>query len=176
MSLVISFIIGISLSMDAFSLALAYGLQSLDSKKTYILSIIVGLYHFFMPLLGFLIGKNIVSLLPIKANVLVFIVLFLIGLEMIIETFREEIIISAINLWGMLIFGLAVSIDSFSLGLSLKSIYHNPYFLSFMFAVLSSFFTYLGLKLGRYINQKIGPISTLIGGIILIIISLFYLV
>lgn len=176
MSFLIAFIIGISLSMDAFSLSLAYGTQNLSLKKIYLLSIIVGLYHFFMPLLGLFIGKKIIYLLPIKANVLVFIVLFLIGIEMIVESFKEDTIINKVNLWEMLVFGFAVSIDSFSLGLGLKTIYHNPYILALIFAFLSMFFTYIGLKLGKYINQKVGPISTLIGGIILIIIGSFYLV
>ena len=176
MSFFIAIIIGLSLSMDAFSLSLAYGTQNLSLKKIYLLSIIVGLYHFFMPLLGLFVGKKIISLLPIKSNVLVFIVLFLIGIEMIVESFKENVIIDKVNLWEMLVFGLAVSIDSFSLGLSLKSIYNNPYFLAFIFAVLSMTFTYIGLKLGKYINQRVGPISTLLGGIVLIIVGLFYLV
>ena len=57
MSIYIIFVIAVSLSMDAFSLSLAYG--TLNLKKKYIkqLSLIVGIYHFFMPLIGLLIGK-----------------------------------------------------------------------------------------------------------------------
>ncbi len=176
MSLFIVFLIGISLSMDAFSLALAYGTQKLSNKQISILSIIVGIYHLIMPLLGLLVGKKIINLLSIKTNVLVFIVLFLIGIEMIIESFKEDAVINKINLWEMLIFGFAVSIDSFSLGLSLKTIYENYLISALIFSVLSALFTYIGLKLGKYINQRVGPISTLIGGITLIIIGLFYLV
>ena len=176
MALFIVFIIGISLSMDAFSLALAYGTQKMANNKIITLSIIVGLYHFIMPLLGLLVGNKIVNLLPIKTNVLVFIVLFLIGIEMIVESFKDDVNVNKINLWEMLVFGLAVSIDSFSLGLSLKTIYYNYYLSALIFSFLSSIFTYIGLKLGKYINQKVGPISTLIGGIILIIVGFFYLV
>ena len=52
-------IIGISLSMDAFSLALIYGTQSISKKNKIILSIIVGIYHFVMPLLGVFLGNII---------------------------------------------------------------------------------------------------------------------
>lgn len=176
MALFIVFIIGISLSMDAFSLALAYGTQKMANNKIITLSIIVGLYHFIMPLLGLLVGNKIVNLLPIKTNVLVFIVLFLIGIEMIVESFKDDVNVNKINLWEMLVFGLAVSIDSFSLGLSLKTIYYNYYLSALIFSFLSAIFTYLGLKLGKYINQKVGPISTMIGGIVLIIVGFFYLV
>ena len=48
MNIILIFIIAISLSMDAFSLALAYGTISLSKKEINILSIVVGIYHFFM--------------------------------------------------------------------------------------------------------------------------------
>lgn len=169
-------LIGISLSMDAFSLALAYGTLNLKTKDINLLSIIVGLYHYFMPLLGMFVGKKIINLLPISSNFLVFIVLFLIGIQMIIESFKEEKEIKKLNLFEMILFGLAVSIDSFSLGLGLKTLYKNPYISALVFSISSMLFTYIGLKLGKKINQKIGNISTIFGGITLIIIGIIYLV
>lgn len=168
-------LIGISLSMDAFSLALAYGTLNLKNRNINLLSIIVGLYHYFMPLLGMFVGKKIINLLPISSNFLVFIVLFLIGIQMIIESFKEEKEIKKLNLFEMILFGLAVSIDSFSLGLGLKTLYKNPYISALVFSVSSMLFTYIGLKLGKKINQKIGNISTIFGGITLIIIGIIYL-
>lgn len=168
-------LIGISLSMDAFSLALAYGTLNLKTKDINLLSIIVGLYHYFMPLLGMFVGKKIINLLPISSNFLVFIVLFLIGIQMIIESFKEEKEIKKLNLFEMILFGLAVSIDSFSLGLGLKTLYKNPYISALIFSISSMLFTYIGLKLGKKINQKIGNISTIFGGITLIIIGIIYL-
>ena len=50
MEIFVIMIIAVSLSMDAFSLSLAYGTVNLDKKSCLKLSIIVGLYHFFMPL------------------------------------------------------------------------------------------------------------------------------
>jgi putative Mn2+ efflux pump MntP len=57
MNIILIFIIAISLSMDAFSLSLAYGTISLSKKEIRLLSFIVGIYHFFMPILGMLLGK-----------------------------------------------------------------------------------------------------------------------
>ena len=167
-------IIAISLSMDAFSLSLAYGTRNI--KNINIITITVGLYHFFMPLLGMNVSKKIIDLLPIKPTTLVFIVLFLIGIEMIIETFKEEKEVKKMNIIEIIIFGLAVSIDSFSVGLSLKTIYKYPIVSSITFSISSMIFTFLGLKLGKYINKKIGSISTILGGITLIIIGVIYIV
>lgn len=174
MSLIALIIIAISLSMDAFSLSLAYGTLNISLNKIKILSVIVGIYHFIMPIIGMNVGKVIINLLPIKPNTLVFIVLFLIGLEMIIETFKENQSIKNLNVFDMFIFGLAVSIDSFTLGLGLKVIY-NPIIASFIFMIFSGIFTYLGLKIGKKINENIGKISTIFGGITLIIVGILYL-
>ena len=175
MEIFVLIIIGISLSMDAFSLSLLYG-TVIKKQNIKILSIIVGIYHFIMPLLGMFVGKKIISLLPISTNMVVFIVLFLIGVEMIVESFKEEKELKTINLLEMLLFGFAVSIDSFSLGLGLRAIYDNPYISALIFSLSSMIFTFFGLKLGKFINKKIGSISTLIGGITLIIVGIMYIV
>lgn len=175
MEIFVLIIIGISLSMDAFSLSLLYG-TVIKKKNIKFLSIIVGIYHFIMPLLGMFVGKKIISLLPISTNMVVFIVLFLIGVEMIVESFKEEKELKTLNLLEMLLFGFAVSIDSFSLGLGLRAIYDNPYIAALIFSLSSMIFTFFGLKLGKFINKKIGSISTLIGGITLIIVGIMYIV
>lgn len=175
MEIFVLIIIGISLSMDAFSLSLLYG-TVIKKQNIKILSIIVGIYHFIMPLLGMFVGKKIISLLPISTNMVVFIVLFLIGVEMIVESFKEEKELKTINLLEMLLFGFAVSIDSFSLGLGLRAIYDNPYIAALIFSLSSMIFTFFGLKLGKFINKKIGSISTLIGGITLVIVGIMYIV
>lgn len=174
--MILVILIGISLSMDAFSLSLAYGTLNIKNKNINFLTLMVGLYHFFMPLIGMFVGKKIVSLLPIESDTLVFIVLFLIGIEMIIESFKEEKEIKNLNILEMLLFGFAVSIDSFSLGFGLKSLYKLPYVSAFIFSISSMIFTYLGLKLGKKINQKIGNLSTILGGITLIVIGIIYIV
>ena len=169
-------IIAISLSMDAFSLSLAYGTLNIEISKIKKLSLVVGLFHFIMPIVGMNVGKIIVYLLPIKPTTLVSIVLFLIGAEMIIEAFKNEKKLNNLNLFNMLVFAFAVSLDSFTLGLGIEIIYKNPYIASVIFMIFSSFFTFLGLILGKKINDIIGFISTLLGGFSLIIIGLIYLI
>ena len=57
MALVI--LMAISLSMDAFSLSLVYGTFGIDKKNKILLSLIVGCFHFVMPLFGMFIGDLI---------------------------------------------------------------------------------------------------------------------
>lgn len=174
MSLMI-LIIAVSLSMDAFSLALAYGTLNMTKKEILKLSIIIGTYHFFMPILGMLFGTTILHFLPINPNIIVFIVLGLIGINMIAETFKEETNIKTLTTIEMILFGFAVSIDSFSVGIGLNAITSHFITSSITFSMASAIFTYTGLTLGKKISQIIGKISTLFGGIILLIIGFIYL-
>ena len=49
-TLLTCFFVAVSLSMDAFSLALIYGTCNMGKRNELLLAIIVGLFHFFMPL------------------------------------------------------------------------------------------------------------------------------
>lgn len=175
MSILIIFIIAVSLSMDAFSLSLAYGTLNLDNKTIKKLSLIVGLYHFIMPLIGLKTGNIILNMIKINPNTVVFIVLLFIGIEMIIETFKQEEINKIITLKELLLFGLAVSIDSLSVGIGLNALTNNNILTVTIFSLTSLTFTYIGLKIGKKINKIIGKISTFIGGIILILVGIMYI-
>ncbi len=174
MSIFLIITIAVSLSMDAFSLSLAYGTLNLDNKYIKKLSIIVGIYHFIMPLIGLTIGNILLKIIPINPNLIVFIVLTFIGIEMILETFKKEEELKIMKLKELLLFGLAVSIDSFSVGIGLKAITNNYIECISIISITSLIFTYIGLKIGKRINNLIGRVSTLIGGIILIIIAITY--
>ena len=91
MSLLIVVVIAVSLSMDAFSLSLAYGTLNLKKKEIITLSLIVGIYHFFMPLLGMTTGELIFNIISIKPSTIVFIVLLVITLLISINSINQTI-------------------------------------------------------------------------------------
>ena len=168
-------LVGISLSMDAFSLALVYGMQKITSKDKIVLAIIVGSYHFFMPLIGLKIGNYITSYVFLDLDILVAVIFGVIGIEMIISSIKEKEEKIFINILGFLIFGLSVSIDSLTTGIGLNVINNNYLQVAAIFAIVSAIFTYIGLILGNKLNDKIGKYSTILGGIILIILGIYYL-
>ena len=77
----IYFFIAIGLSMDAFSLSIAYGTNKINKIKIIILSTLVGIFHFIMPLIGSNIGQKIFFLIN-KSNYIVSIIFFLLSYEM----------------------------------------------------------------------------------------------
>lgn len=164
-------LIGISLSMDAFSLSLIYGIIGMNQKQKITLSIIVGIYHFIMPLIGLNFGLFIDNISFINLHIISSIILIYIGIDLIISNFKEEenLIISIL---GFIMFGLSVSIDSLTIGIGLKTITTNYILSSIVFSISSITFTYLGLILGNIIGKRVGKYAKTIGGIILITIAI----
>ena len=174
MDIILLFLIAISLSMDAFSLSLAYGTINLSKKNINLLSIIVGIYHFFMPIIGMFLGNYIIKFIHIGEDIVILIIFSLIGINMILESRKDKEEVKYMKLSEMLLFGFAVSIDSFSVGIGLNNISNNTLLCSSIFSITSFIFTYLGLKLGKIINLIIGKLATLIGGITLIILGIIF--
>ncbi len=176
MELLLVFLVAVSLSMDAFSLSLAYGTLGIPKKQIYLLAIIVGIFHFFMPLIGLFVGTSILNFIKINPDIIVFIVLFAIGLEMLIESFSDKEELKVMKTIELFLFAFAVSIDSFSVGLTLTNINPNYILSVSIFACMSALFTFLGLVLGKKIAKLVGKISTIIGGVVLMIIGLFFVI
>ena len=168
-------LIGISLSMDAFSLALIYGIIGMNNKQKLILALIVAIYHFIMPLIGLTFGSFIDRISFINLDIIASIILIYIGIDLIISNLKKENTLN-ITLLGFLMFGLSVSIDSLTVGIGLKAITNNFLLSSAIFSLSSFIFTYLGLILGNIIGKKIGTYSKIAGGIILIIIAIIMFV
>ena len=169
------FMIAIALSMDAFSLSLLYGTLGMKTKQRVELSTIVGIYHLVMPLTGYLIGNSILRILPIKTNIVAGIIFLILGLEMLTSVKKEEIVTELKTITAFLIFGFTVSIDSFSIGITLSSISNSVMIPPIIFALTSSIFTYIGISIGKVLNKNFGKYSILLGSIILIILAIIYL-
>ena len=167
-------LIGISLSMDAFSLSIIYGTYGLSKIEIIKLSIIVGLFHFFMPLLGLFFGNVILRCFLFNVNLVVSVIFFIIGISMIISGIKDEDVRIMVNIIGYLLFGLSVSIDSFSVGIGLGLISNNYLIVSCVFMIISGIFTYTGLSFGKILNKRLGKFSNIIGGIVMIMLAIYY--
>lgn len=175
MHLISVIMIAVGLSMDAFSLAILYGTLNFDRRKTLTLSGSVGVFHFFMPLLGNIIGTIILKILPVSANIVVGIIFFAISIQMLISIFKEEEIVDLKGLLAIILFAFTVSIDSFSVGIGLSAVCDNKLLAVSIFSTTSFLFTFMGLTIGSKLTEKFGKISTLFGSIVLLCLSLVYL-
>lgn len=166
--------IGISLSMDTFSLSLSLGAMT-NSKRINIIPLVVGLFHFFMPLLGNILGIKIIAIFNLTSHILLGFILIALAINIAIHYFKEEEINFNLNLIGIILFALSVSFDSFTVGLGITAITNKYIIASIIFAICSAAFTYLGLVIGKYSSKLIGKSANMIGIIILFVLGLFHL-
>lgn len=176
MSIPIIFMLAIGLSMDAFSLALIYGTLNLKSSMQKLMSIMVGIFHFFMPIIGYQIGELILKLIKINPEILVGIIFIILAIEMIISLKEENNIKTLTNFISVIFFAFTVSIDSFSIGIGFGAIKSKILIPSLIFMLTSMTFTYIGVRLGNKLKKHFGNITTIIGAIILMILGISYII
>lgn len=167
--------IAIALSMDTFSLSLGIGTMNLTTKKSLILALAVGFMHFLMPLIGVIIGSNIVSFFSLNSNLLLGLILLFIAGQMLYEIFLKEETKIDLNPIGIFLFAFGVSIDAFSTGLGLNAITENILSTMLIFSITSLLFTLLGLMIGKYANKILGTYSSVFGALLLIIIGISHI-
>lgn len=161
-------LIGISLSIDAFSLAFTIGLNSKSNISYKKYSFIVGLFHFFMPLLGFILKELIIYKIVYIPNkeILIIVLIFLIFSILFDKNENKELI-------NPFIFALSVSIDSSIMGLTLKK--YNLIFSITSFSIISYIFTIIGFKMSIKFKSYFKDYSKIISIFILMIILAYNL-
>src|SRR5574344_1420293 len=105
--------------MDAFALALSYGINNENKGNIIITAITVGAFHFFMPLLGDKVGNLLFTYTIIKPRYVLFFVFLILSIDMLINFFIDNVKNKPLTIIGTLFFALSVSIDSFSVGLGI---------------------------------------------------------
>jgi putative Mn2+ efflux pump MntP len=77
---------------------------------------------------------------------------------------------------GMLVFSFSVSIDSFSVGVSLGMFSAHMLLTVLMFGFFGGLMSVLGLLLGRRASRSLGGYGEALGGVILFAFGLLFLV
>lgn len=169
-------LIGYGLSADAFAASIVASLESNKSlKTTFMCSTIFGLFQGIMPLLGYLLSMNFSRYISAVDHYIAFILLTVIGLNMIKERNKEEIE-SNYDFKTILILGIATSIDAFAVGTTI-GVMGLPVLLSCsMIAVITFVMCLIASFIGIFIGNHHAASSKLIGGIILIIIGIHTLI
>lgn len=161
--------------MDAFALSISYGIEKMCVRRVILTAITVGIFHFFMPLIGDYIGLSLFEYTIFKPKYILFVVFLIIALDMVMKFFEKEKKIRNLNLIGIIFFAFSVSFDSLSVGLGIRYLYDNIFICVSIFCVISAFFTCLGFYFGKKLSNMIGKFSFLLGSIILFVYSLWML-
>lgn len=172
MTLLTTLLVAVSLSMDAFSLALIYGTFNIEIKKIMIISIMVGIFHFFMPYFGYYFGENLSRFININIDIFMTMLFLYLGVNMMFSVFKNEEIKISTNFIALTLFALTVSIDSFTIGIGLGLEKNNSYINYLIFSIVSFIFTLIGLNIGNLLSIKFGKLSNIVGSITLIILAI----
>ena len=168
----IYFFTGLGLSMDAFSLSLSLGTTNPRKKTIIKTSIIVGIFHFIMPILGYFLGYAFKYRIH-NINILTFVLFLILSIEMYKS--KDEENNSILNNLTILLIAFSVSIDAFTVGIAFGLNNELVLISSTIFSIISLILTYLGLTLGKTLKTKYKKFSTYLGIILLLIVAIKYL-
>lgn len=178
MSLTELFLIAVGLSMDAFAVSICKGLSV--QKATLRHSLTVGGYfggfQALMPALGFLLATTFAGLITSIAPWIAFVLLALIGGNMIRESMskEEEEMNDDFSFKAMLPLAVATSIDAMASGVTFalmqigSMIVPAVLFIGCITFVLSA----AGLKVGNVFGAKYKSRAELFGGVVLVLMGL----
>ena len=157
--------------MDAFSIALSIGTTHLSKNRFILIPIIVSIMHFVMPLIGLFLGNQILSVININPKIIMTIILLYLAFLMYKDRNNDKV--TKINsLLSIFLYALSVSLDSFSVGIGLKALTDKIIIPPIIFSLCAGTITYMGLILGKYSQKVWKEKASLIGIILLILISI----
>lgn len=175
-----SMLLGVGLAMDAFSVSMANGLNEPGMKRRRMFTI-AGVFAGFqalMPLLGWICVHTVVRLFEGFTVLIPWIALLLLGYiggKMLWEGVRhkegEEA--EAVSGSGLLLQGVATSIDALSVGFTIAS--YGPGMAAACAAIIAAVTFVIctaGLVLGRTFGTRLAGKASILGGAILIFIGL----
>ncbi|TVX97128.1 manganese efflux pump MntP family protein [Cohnella terricola] len=171
-------IMAVALGMDAFSLGIGIGLKGIRLLDILKLSALISIFHVLMPLGGMYTGQYVSTLLGGIATTAAGALLLLLGGHMVYSAIRGEAVesINHRTIWGMLVFSFSVSIDSFSVGVSLGMFSSSVLMTVLVFGMLGGLMSVLGLMIGRSASRSLGGYGEALGGVILFAFGLLFLI
>lgn len=162
-------IMAFALGMDALSVGLGMGMFQLRLRQIFHIGLTIGMFHVWMPLLGITAGKFLSHQFGAIAGYAGGFLLLVLGLQMIWSSIQKEEnkLITPRGL-GLLLFALSVSLDSFSVGLTLGIYGAKTILVLIFFGGAATILTWVGLLVGRKVQGWIGSYSEAFGGSILL--------
>lgn len=169
------FLIAVGLSMDALAIALCKGLsvEKVQKKHMVITGLWFGGSQALMPLLGYLLGTSFASLVDSIDHWIGFILLTIIGVNMIRES-REEVEKLDASFAAKVMFPLAIadSIDALAAGVTFAFKEVNIVSAVLLIGVTTFALSALGVKVGSKFGEKYKSKAEVLGGAILIVMGM----
>lgn len=170
------FLIAFGLSMDAFAVSVCKGLAAgkADIGRMLIAGIWFGVFQMLMPIIGYFLGTGFSSMIQNIDHWIAFILLAIIGGNMIREALAEESgeESSSYSIRAMLPLAVATSIDALAVGISFAFLSVDIIPAAITIGICTFVLSMAGIRIGAAAGDRFRSKAEMLGGVILILMGL----
>ncbi len=170
------FILAVGLAMDAFAVSICKGLsiRALMPRHAVIVGLWFGVFQALMPLVGWLLGASFADKIAAVDHWIAFILLSLIGGNMIKEALGkdEEDCDPSLAPMTMLLLAVATSIDALAVGVTFAFLRVEILPAVTLIGVCAFVISAAGVKVGNVFGTRYKSKAELFGGVVLVLIGL----
>lgn len=176
MGLVELFLIAVGLSMDAFAVSVCKGLamKKCTWTKAGIVGLYFGVFQAGMPVIGYLLGVQFKDIITSIDHWIAFILLGIIGANMLKEAFDEEDeneCDEALDVHTMVGLAVATSIDALAVGVTFAFLQVKIIPAVCFIGATTFLLSVAGVKIGNVFGSRYKKRAEIAGGIILILLG-----
>ena len=173
-------LLAVGLSMDAFAVSICKGLamKKATLKAGLTCGIWFGGFQALMPTIGFFLGTLFADAIKAIDHWVAFILLAIIGVNMLKEAFEKEECgcceenSADLSVKTMFIMAVATSIDALAVGISLAMAGNvNIWMAAILIGICTCGLSALGVKIGNVFGSRFEKKAQMAGGVILILIG-----
>jgi putative Mn2+ efflux pump MntP len=186
MGLIDILLIGIGLSMDAFAVSICKGLKMkvVDIKQCIMIASFFGVFQALMPIIGYILSIKFVKYINAYSHWVAFVLLLLIGVNMIWEATGGEKPEAAeltcsgvvINLKELFALAIATSLDALAVGVTFGTMGDTMELSIWLSVIIIGMTTFVisiaGVFIGNVFGVKYKQRAEIAGGIVLILIGI----
>lgn len=180
MSVIELLVLALGLSMDAFAVSICKGLSvpKLQAKHCLICGVYFGGFQALMPLIGWALGIRFQSMITNIDHWIAFVLLAVIGANMIKESFskEEECPDASFGFKTMLTLAVATSIDALAVGVTFAFLNVSIVPAVLLIGATTFVCSAVGVKIGNVFGNRFQSKAEFLGGLVLIAIGLKILI
>lgn len=176
MSLLELFLIAVGLSMDAFAVSICKGLSmpQMKWKNAFLVGLYFGGFQAGMPLLGYFLGSQFKEAITNIDHWIAFILLCLIGINMIRESLNEEeeSCDASLSFVHMVMLAVATSIDALAVGVTFAFLQVRILPAVCFIGITTFVLSIVGVKVGNRFGCRYKSKAEFAGGLILVLMGI----
>lgn len=186
-------VVAVGLGMDAMSVCMGVGVRWHGRRQKFRLAWHMGLFQFFMPILGWLAGRELAGLLQDIGRYLAAGLVFAVGAKMLYEALKsrpgavaeegEHFVERELHIkqrdptrgWSLLALSVATSIDALVVGVSLGLKGAKIWRASVIIGIVAGLMALMGVMIGEHVGKVLGRYAEAAGALVLMALGVSFL-